>query len=289
MENTLDTLDGVDVVKGVVAIRDQGVDPSRTPGSCSPLFSTEDQGRRAQRVTAYAAKIRRARQSGVHSSHLATLIWRRDSGLVRVSASMAGIAVAALVCGCDTAASPCDNAGSSSVLVLEGERRTGVFVGDLQELPRSTDTAGAEIAGCQGGEHVRVQVLEGVPRSVAVARRGYDSPGAPLLYPAEGFFLTAREHPLHRWLYRTDARPDKRRGRLCRSRPAVEGNVAAVNGWGGHVSLGSARDAFLVDVNTRLEVPSIDGVPRLLRGQRARIESQRCGPKRAVATCITAL
>ena len=200
--------------------------------------------------------------------------------LVRVWGFMAGLAVAAVMCGCDEG-SRCENAGMADVLYYDGEPRTGVSVGDLPELPRSAGTARAEIGGCDGRESVTVQVLEGVPGGVAVARRRDDSQDDPVLYPAQGFLLTSPEHPLHRWLYRADARPDLRRSRECARRPPIEGRLAHVDGWGGRLRLRSQRRGIQVDVNTVLEVPRPDGVPRLLPGSRVRIDRGSAAAARA--------
>jgi hypothetical protein len=104
-----------------------------------------------------------------------------------------GLAATASGCGDD----PCENAGSTSVLRLDGERRTGIAVGDLRPLPPVDRTLKAQVGSCAGRSSIRVEVIRGVPPSVAVARDSADAEFATV-YPAEGVFLTSPSHPLHR-------------------------------------------------------------------------------------------
>lgn len=195
-----------------------------------------------------------------------------------------GLAAVASGCGDD----PCANAGSTGVLLLEGERRTGIAIDDLRPLPPVDRTLEAQVGSCAGRSTIRVEVVRGVPPSVAVAR---DSADAELttLYPAEGFFLTVPSHPLHRWLYRRDHLPNLRRGRRCLRRAAEHGVVRQLSGWEGRITLlRRGGERFLrVDAHTVLDVPRTDGLPRLRVGQRVRVESKRCGATRVVATRVS--
>jgi hypothetical protein len=195
-----------------------------------------------------------------------------------------GLAAVAFGCGDD----PCANAGSTSVLLFEGERRTGIAIGDLRPLPHVDHTVEAQLGSCAGRSTITVEVMRGVPPSVAVARDSEDAELATL-YPARGFFLTSPSHPLHRWIYRRDDLPDFRRGKRCERRTTERGVVRYVSGWEGRVTLrGPRADRFVrVDAETALDLPRTDGLPRLRLGEQVRLESLRCGAARIVATRLS--
>jgi hypothetical protein len=205
---------------------------------------------------------------------------------VRALALLVVLGLAAIACGCG--GDPCANAGSTSVLLFGGEQRTGAAVGDVGPLPPVARTLEAEEGSCAGRSTVTVEVLRGVPPSVALAR---DSANGELatLYPAEGFFLTSPSHPLHRWLYRRDDLPDLRRGRRCTRRAPEHGVVRQLSGWEGRITVhGPSAERFLrVDAGTVLDLPRTDGLPRLRVGQQVRVESARCGATRIVATRVS--
>ena len=195
-----------------------------------------------------------------------------------------GLAAVALGCGDD----PCANAGSTSVLLFEGERRTGIAIADLRPLPPVDRTVEAQVGSCAGRSTTRVEVLRGVPPSIAVARDSEDAEFATL-YPAEGFFLTLPSHPLHRWVYRRDDLPNFRRGKRCKRRATERGVVRYVSGWEGRITLRRSRvERFVrVDAETMLDLPRTDGLPRLRVGQQVRVESLSCGAARIVATRLS--
>jgi hypothetical protein len=205
---------------------------------------------------------------------------------IRDVVSLVVLSLAAIAFGCGD--DPCANAGSTGVLLLEGERRTGIAIDDLPPLPPVERTLEAQVGSCAGRSTIRVEVVRGVPPSVAVARASADAELATV-YPAEGFFLTLPSHPLHRWLYRRDHLPNLRRGRRCQRRAAEHGVVRQLSGWEGRITL-LRRDgerSLRVDAHTVLDVPRTDGLPRLRVGQQVRVESKRCGATRVVATRVS--
>jgi hypothetical protein len=206
---------------------------------------------------------------------------------VRGIALLVVLGLAAIACG-GSDDDPCANAGSTSVLLFGGEERTGVAVDDLRPLPPVVRTVEAQMGSCAERSTMRAEVLRGVPPEVALARDSANRQVARL-YPAEGFFLTLPSHPLHRWLYRRDDRPDLRQGKRCKHRATQHGVVRYVSGWEGSITLArsGAQQHLRIDAKSALDLPSTGGLPRLRVGQRVRVESNRCGASRLVATRVS--
>ena len=123
----------------------------------------------------------------------------------------------------------------------------------------------------------RTEVLyerRGIPPSVALFRSATQRRGGVHLYLAIGTYPQQRDHPLHRYLYRSPRTPDATKGRRCK--PATV--TALVPAYDGLVATRAGRQvAVTIDAATRIAAPRVDGVPRLSYGKSVRVRGVDCG------------
>lgn len=114
----------------------------------------------------------------------------------------------------------------------------------------------------------------GIPPSVALFRSATRRTGRVHLYLAIGTYPQQRDHPLHRYLYRSARTPDATNGRRCKPAqvtalvPAFDGLVATRDGQ---------QVAVAIDAATRIAAPRVDGVPRLRYGGSVQVRGVDCG------------
>jgi hypothetical protein len=114
----------------------------------------------------------------------------------------------------------------------------------------------------------------GIPPSVALFRSATQRRGSVHLYLAVGTYPQQRDHPLHRYLYRSSRTPDATGGHTCK--PASV--TALVPAYDGLLTPREGRlVAVAVDAATRIAAPRVDGVPRLTYGKSVQVRGVDCG------------
>jgi hypothetical protein len=200
------------------------------------------------------------------------------AGVVRIL--VLGVAIVVGLSGCG-GNDRCANGSYAEVAIIDGERRSGIWVGDMPGMPGRDGTVDGLLVACEA-QKTEFLRFDGVPPGVAVTDLQRDT-----VYLAEGFFMVSPAHPLHAWRYRGDeANLDKRRGMRCTPRAPRRGTVEGVSGWAGRFAF--EERGVWVDAHTRLDLPREHGLPRLHEGEDIVLESVRCGTApRIVATRIS--
>jgi hypothetical protein len=157
------------------------------------------------------------------------------------------------------------NAGCAEVPcdpLLDGRR--------LTELSRESRRALPPVVGSRqvsfrcGREAVAMQVRQGIPASIAVfaGDRAYVTAEIP---------VRSAHNPLQPY-YFAHARKVPRRG--CQTR-VLSGRVSYVGTNSGRVAL-TPHGQFDIALDTEIRTPKVDGIPRLLTGQRVIVRALRC-------------
>jgi hypothetical protein len=207
---------------------------------------------------------------------------------VRTLTIVALLGVGGLCAACGEGQDLCANAGVVETPTVLDERRSGIGLENEGPLPPQVGSLAAKGVDCGDGPRAfTVAILRGVPPEVAVAEI---QPGERTLYISEGFFLTHPSHPLHRWLFGRDDRPDQSRNRRCAPRAAQVGTVTHLEEFDGYLKLdvSDGTSVVRIDARTVLDVRREFGVPRVRVGDRVRVEAVRCGPYRTVARRVSA-
>jgi hypothetical protein len=152
----------------------------------------------------------------------------------------------------------------------------------LLSLQREAEQALPPVVGSRevtwscGQAPITMDVLRGIPDSVAVFREGR-------AYISDDTVLRSGRNPMQRYFYpRAQSVPTSG----CKPRAAV-GRIVAVDPWYGVVTLSTHR-RLSVATDTDLRTPVVDGVPRLPEGLKVKARALSChGRKIWVARTIT--
>jgi hypothetical protein len=165
------------------------------------------------------------------------------------------------------AAPPCDT-------LLAGRRLSSIQREPQRTLPPVIGSR--QVTFSCGDAPIAMQVLRGIPASVAVFREG-------MAYVGLDTVLRSSRNPMQRYFYpRANGVPKTG----CKPRVAV-GKIVGVDPFYGVVTLSTHR-RLSVATDTELRTPVVDGVPRLPEGLKVKARALSChGRKIWVARTIT--
>jgi hypothetical protein len=190
-----------------------------------------------------------------------------------------------IAAGCGLARAPVASAACADQVVVDDRVLTGSEVDAPRRLPPAAGTYPAispacnDTGGDEPGRETTVVRLRGVPPRIAVGRRG--RPG--VVYLADGSLARIGTHPLHAALFADPRTPSYRAHRRCRPFPsAVRGRVLE----DGVLRVQIARRTVFVSADAATRFANRPAYEPVLQGQRLRMETSRCGPRR-VADRVT--
>jgi hypothetical protein len=202
---------------------------------------------------------------------------------MRRRALLAVVVAAALAGG--VARAPVASASCAAAVVVDGRVLFGSAVPRPSRLPPRAGTYPAISPACNdtGGDdpdrRTTVQRLRGLPPRVAVAVAGRPD----TVYYAEDSLPTIGTHPLHAALFGNPQTPSYREHRRCRRyRTAVRGQVVEAGG----LRIRTAERTLAVSVDAATRFTNRPAYEPVLKGQRLRLATSRCGPRR-VADRVT--
>lgn len=183
------------------------------------------------------------------------------------------------------ARAPVASAGCASAVVVDDRVLLGATVEAPSRLPPRAGTYPAISPACNdtGGDEpdrrTTVRRLRGIPPRVAVAEAGRPAS----VYHAKGSLTRIGTHPLHAALFRNVGTPTYRKDRRCRPyRTAVRGRVVD----DGSLRIRTADRTVFVSVDVATRFTNRPAYEPVLRGDRLRVATSRCGPRR-VADRVT--
>jgi hypothetical protein len=185
------------------------------------------------------------------------------------------------------ARAPAGSAACADIVVVDGRVLLGATVEAPSHLPPPAGPYPAIRPACNdtGGDEPDRQTtrlrLRGLPPRIAVRTR--DRP--IVVYAAKGSLLAIGTHPLHAAVFGSARTPSYRAGGRCRPyRTAVRGRVVD----DGVLRIRTADRTVFVSVDVATRFTNRPAYKPVLRGQRLRLATSRCGPRR-VADRVTFL
>jgi hypothetical protein len=186
------------------------------------------------------------------------------------------------------ALAPADEASGScaAAVVIDGRLLFGGEAPYPRRVPPRAGERDAIFPACNDGGPIEedhegtVVRLRGVPPQIAVAGA---MPGS--VYVDEASLTVIGTHPLHAAFHGRPGAPSYRSGRACRAyRTVVRGRVAE----DGALRIRTARRTVSVRVDAATRYTNRPVYEPVLKGQRLRLATSRCGPRR-VADRVTFL
>jgi hypothetical protein len=158
--------------------------------------------------------------------------------------------------------------------LLDGRPLTRLSRTPQRELPPVVGSR--RVSYSCGRDQVTMQTRRGIPASIAVFRGDW-------AYVSSEIPLRSADNPLQPYYFPNAARVPHRR---CNAR-VLSGQVIYVGVESGRVAL-APHGQFDVALDTKLQTPRVDGVPRLRSGQHVTVRALRCaGHKIRVARSIS--
>jgi hypothetical protein len=183
------------------------------------------------------------------------------------------------------ARAPAASAACAAAVVVDGRVLLGAVVRSPSRLPPRMGPYPAISPACNdtGGDEpdrpTTVLRLRGLPPRVAVATAGRPD----TVYYASGSLPAIGTHPLHAALFGSPRTPSYRERRRCRRyRTAVRGQVVDE----GALRIRTAARTVFARVDAATRFTNRPVYEPVLRGQRLRVTTSRCGPRR-VADRVT--
>jgi hypothetical protein len=175
----------------------------------------------------------------------------------------------------------------AAAVVIDGRLLFGTAVQHPSRLPARAGERDAIFPACNDGGPIEddhegtVMRLRGVPPQIAVTGA---KPGG--VYVDEASLTVIGTHPLHAAIHGPYSAPSYRSGRACRPyRTAVRGEVLR----DGVLNLRTTADrTVFVSVDAATRFTNRPAYEPVLKGQRLRLATTRCGPRR-VADRVTFL
>jgi hypothetical protein len=167
----------------------------------------------------------------------------------------------------------------ASVLLVDGVVLWGISI-EGDPLPARGARSSALQPACGEDDvdrRVAVTALAGIPARFAVAPVEDDGS----VYLVEGSVVELAQHPLHTTFFGDRGRPSLRRGGACRPGGTVRGTVTEPE-QSTRIPLTGGR---IVRVDARTRIANRPAYQPILRGQRLRVRTSRCG-SRSVADRI---
>jgi len=186
------------------------------------------------------------------------------------------------VVGCGAAAEPQQQECGPSAACAEIRCDRLLDGRPLTRLSRTPQRALPAVAGSRqvsfscGRERVTMQVRRGIPASIAVFK-------GDLAYVSSEIPARSAHNPLQPYFFRDAGKVPRRR---CKAR-VISGRVSYVGVESGRVAL-TPHGRFDIALDSKLQTPRVDGIPRLTNGQRVTVRALRCpGHKIRVAQSIS--